>query len=301
MMRTQTLDYPQLQTEPRFNAMFLTITPMQAAISLSVAVHAGLLVFKIADPQGFDRMMAQAPLDIVLVNARSSSAAPDKPQALAQTHLQGGGETAQGRAQSPLPASERNQTGQMDDSGKVPLMQMKQQQTALLAQIKQQLSANASKVTSSLVASLDQDQQQRQLLDMLAEIEKRISEQNARPRTRYVSPSTAQVSYAVYHHQMRRLIEDRGTRFFPQSNGQKLYGSLTLVVTVNAHGKVISSELLKSSGNPALDLAALDIATHAGPFGDFTREMKLEFDQLALVSRYTFKSNNTVQADNLGP
>jgi protein TonB len=100
---------------------------------------------------------------------------------------------------------------------------------------------------------------------------------------------------------MRRLIEERGTRFFPQANGQKLYGSLTLVVTVNARGKVMSSQVLKSSGNAALDQAALDIASRAGPFGEFTREMKLEFDQLALVSRYTFKNNQTVQADNQEP
>lgn len=277
------------------------ITPLQVAIAISLVVHAGLLVFKIADPQGFDRLMAPAPLDIILVNARSQNTAPDKPQALAQTHLQGGGEAAQGRTQSPLPASARNQTGQMEDAGKSQVVQMKQQQTALLAQIKQQLAVNASKPSSVSSALAEQDPQQRQLLDMLAEIEKRINEQNARPRTRYVSPSTREVSFAVYQSHMRRLIEERGTRFFPQANGQKLYGSLTLVVTVNARGQVISSQVLKSSGQAALDRAALDIASHAGPFGEFTREMKLEFDQLALVSRYTFKNNHTVQADNQEP
>lgn len=282
-------------------AMRQLITPLQIAITVSIAVHAGLLVFKIADPQGFDRLMAPAPLDIILVNARSQNAAPDKPQALAQTHLQGGGEASQGRAQSPLPASVRNQTGQMEDAGKAQVMQMKQQQTALLAQIKQQLAVNASKPTSNVSTLAEQDPQQRQLLDMLAEIEKRINEQNARPRTRYISPATREVSYALYQSHMRRLIEERGTRFFPQSNGKKLYGSLTLVVTVNARGKVISSQVLKSSGNAELDQAALTIASQAGPFGDFTQEMKLEFDQLALVSRYTFKSNNTVQADNQEP
>jgi protein TonB len=277
------------------------ITPLQVAIAISIVVHAGLLVFKIADPQGFDRLMAPAPLDIILVNARSQNTAPDKPQALAQTHLQGGGEAAQGRAQSPLPASARNQTGQMEDAGKAQVVQMKQQQTALLAQIKQQLAVNASKPSSVSSALAEEDPQQRQLLDMLAEIEKRINEQNARPRTRYVSPSTREVSFAVYQSHMRRLIEERGTRFFPQANGQKLYGSLTLVVTVNARGQVISSQVLKSSGNTALDRAALDIASRAGPFGEFTREMKLEFDQLALVSRYTFKNNQTVQAENQEP
>jgi protein TonB len=245
--------------------------------------------------------MAPAPLDIILVNARSQNTAPDKPQALAQTHLQGGGEAAQGRAQSPLPASARNQTGQMEDAGKAQIVQMKQQQTALLAQIKQQLAVNASKPSSVSSALAEEDPQQRQLLDMLAEIEKRINEQNARPRTRYVSPATREVSFAMYQHHMRRLIEERGTRFFPQSRGEKLYGSLTMVLTVNAEGRVLSTQILTSSGIAALDRAALDIAAAAGPYGVFTREMKQEFDQLAMVSRYTFKRNQTVQAESSEP
>ena len=43
---------------------------------------------------------------------------------------------------------------------------------------------------------------------------------------------------------------------------------------------------------------ALALAENAGPFGTFSAEMKREFDQLAMVSRYTFKRNLTVQADN---
>ncbi|NCV64493.1 MAG: energy transducer TonB, partial [Betaproteobacteria bacterium] len=71
--------------------------------------------------------------------------------------------------------------------------------------------------------------------------------------------------------------------------------------TVNAEGRVLSTQILKSSGIAALDRAALDIAASAGPFGVFTREMKQEFDQLAMVSRYTFKRNQTVQAESSEP
>lgn len=279
-------------------SMPLRLTPMQTAIGVSLVLHAGLLVFRIADPQGFDRLMTQVPLDIVLVNARSSAAAPDKPQALAQANLQGGGDVAQGRAQSPLPLSERRQSGQADDAATAKLRQLKQQQSALLAQVKQQLSINSTRQSANASEAAATEQQRRQLLDTLAEIEQRINEQNARPRTRYVSPSTREVSYALYHDHMRRLIEEHGTRFFPQTQGRKLYGSLTLVLTVNAQGRVIASQVLKSSGQPELDKLALALAENAGPFGPFTTEMKREFDQLAMVSRYTFKRNQTVQADN---
>ena len=43
------------------------------------------------------------------------------------------------------------------------------------------------------------------------------------------------------------------------------------------------------------------IAASAGPFGLFTQEMKQSFDQLALVSRYTFKRNNTLEANASEP
>ena len=279
-------------------SMPLRLTPMQIAIVMSLLLHSGLLVFRWADPQGFDRLMTQMPLDIILVNARSSAAAPDKPQALAQANLQGGGDVAQGRAQSPLPLSERSQSGQADDAATAKLRQLKQQQSALLAQVKQQLSINSTRQSANASEAAAIDQQRRQLLDTLAEIEQRINEQNARPRTRYVSPSTREVSYALYHDHMRRLIEEHGTRFFPQIQGRKLYGSLTLMLTVNAQGRVIASQVLKSSGQPELDKLALALAENAGPFGTFSAEMKREFDQLAMVSRYTFKRNLTVQADN---
>ena len=278
--------------------MFTRITPMQTALGVSVLLHVGLLLFRIADPQGFDRLMTQMPLDIVLVNARSNAGAPDKPQALAQANLQGGGDVATGRAQSALPLSERNQTGQADDAASAKLRQLKQQQTAMLAQVKKQLSINNAKQAATASEAAEQEHQRRQLMDVLAEIEQRINEQNARPRTRYVSPSTREVSYALYHDHMRRLIEERGTRLFPQAQGRKLYGSLTLLLTVNAQGRVIDSRVLKSSGQPELDKQALALASEAGPFGAFTADMKREFDQLAMVSRYTFKRNQTVQADN---
>ena len=279
-------------------SMPLRLTPMQIAIVVSLLLHAGLLVFRWADPQGFDRLMTQMPLDIILVNARSNAGSPDKPQALAQANLQGGGDVAQGRAQSPLPMSERRQSGQANDAATAKLRQLKQQQSALLAQVKQQLSINSSQQSANAAEAAAIDQQRRQLLDTLAEIEQRINEQNARPRTRYVSPSTREVSYALYHDHMRRLIEEHGTRFFPQIQGRKLYGSLTLVLTINAQGRVIASQVVKSSGQPELDKLALALAENAGPFGPFSTDMKREFDQLAMVSRYTFKRNLTVQADN---
>ena len=71
-------------------------------------------------------------------------------------------------------------------------------------------------------------------MQLLAEIEKRINEENARPKKRYISPATREEVYAMYYDGLRRKIEERGTRNFPENHGQKLYGELTMNVTVDA-------------------------------------------------------------------
>ena len=93
---------------------------------------------------------------------------------------------------------------------------------------------------------------------MLAEIERRINEENARPKKRYISPSTREEVYAIYYDGLRRKIEDKGTHNFPEVAGRKLYGELTMVVTVNFDGKVLDTEVVETSGTLALDRRAPD-------------------------------------------
>ena len=99
---------------------------------------------------------------------------------------------------------------------------------------------------------------------MLAEIEKRINEENARPKKRYISPATREEVYALYYDQLRRKIEDRGTRNFPENQGKKLYGELTMNVTVDAEGRVVETEVVRGSGSKVLDRRAVAIVTRRG-------------------------------------
>src|SRR3989442_6989756 len=47
---------------------------------------------------------------------------------------------------------------------------------------------------------------------LLAEIEKRINEENARPKKRYISPSTREAVYAIYYDGLRRKVDRKSTR-----------------------------------------------------------------------------------------
>lgn len=80
------------------------LSTLQIALGLSIAIHALLLTVRFVDPERFDRVFQDTPLEVILVNAKSGER-PDKAQAIAQASLAGGGDAAKGRATSPLPYS----------------------------------------------------------------------------------------------------------------------------------------------------------------------------------------------------
>jgi periplasmic protein TonB len=269
---------------------------LQRALAISVAVHLALLTLRIAAPEQFDRLFNDTPLDVILVNTRAKADAPDKAQALAQTQLAGGGDAKSGRAASPLPTAANTLAGDFEESPQSQVAAMRKEQSLLLAQVKNLLAQlPQSQPKKQDAAQEEQERKRRQLLKLLAEIEQRIEQDNARPRKHYVSPATREVAYAMYYEALRRKIEERGTRYFPTSNGQKLYGELTMIITVSNDGRVITTEIVQSSGQPDLDRRAQAIATAAGPFGIFTDDMRKQADQLAVVSRFLFSRDNTLR------
>jgi protein TonB len=143
-------------------------------------------------------------------------------------------------------------------------------------------------------------ERRRQMIKQLAEIEKRINEENARPRKRYVSPATSEAVYAVYYDAMRRKIEERGTRDFPEVQGRKLYGELTMNVTVDAAGRVVETEVVRPSQSRMLDQRAVAIVRSAAPFGAFTSAMRREADQIVVTSRFRFTREDGFEAQTLG-
>lgn len=275
-----------------------TLSPLQMALGLSLAVHAVLLSVRFVDPQALQRVFQDSPLEVILVNARTSEP-PKKARAIAQASMGGGGSAEQGRATSPLPSAQISHSGDtLEDQTQRQLQAMQQQQNLLLAQLRQQIAALAPtdpRLAQESPEQVAREEKRRQMVQLLAEIERRINAENARPKKRYVSPATREEVYAIYYDRLRRTIEDRGTQQFPQSAGQKLYGELTMVVTVNHDGQVLSAEVAESSGNRTLDRQAQAIARGAGPFGSFSAAMRARADQIVVVSRFKFTREETLQ------
>jgi len=275
-----------------------SFSTLQLALGASIAVHASLLTVRLVNPEAFKQVMQDSALEVILVNANPQER-PDKAQAIAQVAMAGGGEAASGRAKSPLPPALLNLDGEdKAQEQERQLREMQEQQNLLLLNVKRLQSSLPPSEPQQQALTPEQaqrEQKQKQLVKLLAEIELRINLENARPKKRYISPATREAVYAVYYDHLRRTIEDRGTLNFPQANGQKLYGELTMVVTINRNGEVMATEVVQSSGNLALDQRARAIASSAGPFGKFSHAMRLQADEIAVVSRFNFTREDTLE------
>ena len=266
------------------------LSTLQLALLFSIGVHAALLGVRIVDPEGFNRIFQDTPLEVILVNSRSGEA-PAVATAVAQANLQGGGDADRGRATSPLPPAATVEIGDANEDSHRQIEQLQETQQQLLAQIRRELAllpAPDPKRDQGDPSERALEERRRQLVELLAEIEKRINEENARPKKRYIGPSTREEVYAMYYDQLRRKIEDRGTRNFPEYQGKKLYGELTMNVTVDNEGRVIDTEVVRPSNSKVLDRRAVAIVKAAAPFGPFTSAMRRKADQIVITSRFKF-------------
>jgi protein TonB len=267
-----------------------SLSALHWALLGSVVVHGALITVRFVDPEAINRAFKDTPLEVILVNARSREA-PQQAQAIAQADLAGGGEAASGRATSPLPMAATMQLGDAADDAKRRIDELQHEQQQLLAQIRREIAALPPpdpRRENGTPEEREQEERRRQLLKLLAEIEKRINDENARPKKRYISPATREAVYAMYYDSLRRRIEDRGTRDFPEFGGRKLYGELTMNVTVDAAGRVVEAEIVRPSSSRRLDQQAIAIVQAASPFGPFTAAMRAQADQIVVTSRFRF-------------
>jgi protein TonB len=267
------------------------------ALGLSVAVHAGLVGFRFAAPEAYNRVFQDTPLEVILVNARSQER-PQAAQAVAQVRLAGGGEVPQVRlSSSPLPPAMNADPGMDISAVQQKIEVLKMQQMRLLTQLKDELAVLTRENAGDKTDSPDREakvQRQQQLARQLAHIEQRVDQTQGAARKRYISPATQEAVYAIYYDKMRRTIEYQGTLNFPEAAGEKLYGQLTMVITVDSQGQLLRTEVASSSGQPLLDERAVAIVRNAAPFGNFDPQMRAQADQIVVVTRFDLSRDDTL-------
>lgn len=279
------------------------------ASTVSVAVHAVALMVHFVAPKAFKVEPTDPGLEVILVNAKHSSK-PLKADALAQANLDGGGNADAGRAKSPLPDMRRMETGESIQATQAYIKEMEERQKNLLTQAKKSL-LSAPPVTDKNQADptrsgADLIESSKAMARSMAEITQTIEDQNKRPKKTFLSPSTKEVGYAMYYKTFQRRVEEIGTLNFPQMNGKKMYGQLVLYIPIFMDGTIYMKDggirIERSSGNPALDAAAINIVRRAAPFGKFPPNMlSHDRDDLwVIITTFKFTREEKMEADLTG-
>jgi len=253
--------------------------PLRLALLVSLIIHILFLSFRWGVGEIQNRRL-NTPLSVVLVNA-SNKTPPKQANKLAQADLQGGGKTENQEAT----ALHRARLG-----AEARLEVLEKQQKQMLAKLDEQRAKSGGRKSG------DDQRIAPQLNSLEAELAKRLQVDGREPRRKVLTgANTKAVSFAHYFDAMRQKIEAYGSAFFPRANGRPLYGSLVIVVSVDAQGRITTNaqgkegvSIGRSSGNPELDRQALAIVRASAPFGPFPSEMRNQIDVLDWISTFEF-------------
>lgn len=283
-----------MQVQPKFAQLVGRLDggwyryPFAYALGLSILAHLIFLSFRWGIGEIENRRL-NTPLSVVLVNA-SNQVAPKEANKLAQANLHGGGNTANQDAS----ALHRARLG-----ADARLEVLEKQQKQMLAKLE------ADRALAGGRKSGDEQKAVSQLNSLEAELAKRLQANGREPRRKVLTgASTKAVVFAQYYDAMRQKIEAYGSAFFPRANGRPLYGSLVIVVSVDAQGRIANNaqgkdglSIGRSSGNPELDRQALAIVRASAPFGVFSTEMRNQIDILDWVSTFDFTRDGSDRLD----
>jgi len=273
-----------------------------AAIGLSLALHAGLLSvhFKFPDSLGWKR--SSAPLEVVLVNAKTKER-PAKADVLAQANLNRGGTVDERRrAKTPMPVTEPRNPGKDLADAQRRQRSLEAEQQELVAQARAaQTRVPAPSPTQPGVEEPGAQPSGRDLADLAlaamrlqAQIDRQIEEYQKRPRKKFIGANAAEYRFAQYEEDWRAKVERVGTLNYPAEARGRIYGNLRLTVTIRPDGSVESIELDRSSGLKVLDAAAFKIVRMATPFAAFPPDIKRDTDLLVITRTWFFGQGDKI-------
>lgn len=267
-------------------------------------------------------------LDVVLVNSKHRNK-PKKADVLAQTNLDGGGNTSENRQlKSALPWQKNKLTdANMEHRSKAFEKRLAQaeaeanRKAVRLAELNKEAQALMSKLKATHVIETNptqtiqptnpgtslQDSTIKQLntsdlmsasLEMArleAQINKQQDDYQKRPKRKSIGARAQEYRFASYVESWRQKVERIGNVNYPEAaKDQKIYGQLQLTVYIKSSGNVEKVEIRRSSGYPVLDNAAKSIVEMGSPYAAFPEDLRKEVDILDITRTWIFTKEDSL-------
>jgi protein TonB len=273
------------------------VSRFHCAVLASFVVHAVVLFGITIRPPDLSKLDGiLPPLEVVLVNAKSTTR-PLRADALAQRNLDGGGNTdLERRAKSPLPVTrtDKDITELTLESRRV--QQLEQEAQKLMTQLKSQATVDSTASQQPPQAetrlapnAADIMNKSLEIARLEAMIDQQMDAYQKRPRRRFIGARAQEYRFASYIEDWRLKVERVGTLNYPQAaRDQKIYGRLQLTVSIKADGTVDNIEINQSSGHKVLDEAARRIVQLAAPYAAFPGSISQDTDILSITRTWTF-------------
>lgn len=221
---------------------------------------------------------------------------PEKAEYLAQATQEGGGNTIEDVRPSAPAESQAviDNTGTLDGTRLFDATPHEQTADQLLtsrsAQAKQVRDDLRQPPTPEAATALQLEAGVRQTLPLPQEDEANLQIHDDNLRQLVIAADTQESNISGYLDRWKRKIEAVGDAYMPELRATS--GSPTLQVTIDAEGHLVDIVVLRSSGSPELDQAALRILRRAAPFDPFPETVRMEYDSLRFAYKWQF-SNKT--------
>lgn len=266
-------------------------------VFLAVAVHT-IIILGISF--SFNNNHKVAPNLNITLATHQSQQAPDKADYLAQHNQEASGTVEETRE---LTTNETTDVVAPNINQVVPIPQRK----TTVASVTEQdfITTDDSRFKVARVDQSDETQTQEaldaqeedtlllnpEIASLRAKLDKLQQEFAKRPRIRRMTSVATKSSHdAEYLNRWTQKVESLGNQHFPEAALQRqIFGSLRMSVIINSDGTVENVEILKPSGYPILDQAALQIVRLSSPFDPFPPEIKKTADQLDIIRTWRFE------------
>jgi len=264
-------------------------------LAASLGAHLIVLSLHFELPKLFKAPAVSPPLEVSLVNAKTTSK-PAQSDFLAQANLDGGGNTdAKRRLSSPLPRAAMDAQQTQLAAAREQVEALERQTRELLQQLKSKSQTNAdreakeSNKVDAANAYRELSAKALELQRLEAQIAREFDSYQQRPKKKHIGARATEYRFARYVEDWRQKVERVGNANYPEAaRTQKLYGSLVLTVGIKADGRIETIEIDRGSGKKILDAAALKIVELAAPYAPFPPDIRSDTDILYITRTWSF-------------